>query len=68
MHNLAEKVDKCLLNLFVHNWDHKNCLLYGVVGCLLFRGYLSIEVNGKTVGPFEIICYIVGCLLLRGVR
>ena len=24
------------------------CLLYGVAGCSLFRGCLSIEVNGKT--------------------
>ena len=26
----------------------KNCSLYGVAGCPLFRGYLSIEVNGRT--------------------
>ena len=63
--NLAEKVDECLLNrgrlvLFAYNWDHKNCPLYGVAGCPLFRGCLSIEVNGGTVRTFRIVCYIVG--------
>ena len=53
--NLAEKVDECQLYwgrkvLFAYNWDHENCLLYGVAGCPLFRGCLSIEVNGRTVG------------------
>ena len=37
--NLAKKVDECLLNrgqvLFAYNLDHKNCLLYRVVGCPL---------------------------------
>ena len=28
--------------------------------CLLFRGCLSIEVNGSTVGAFRIVRYIVG--------
>ena len=41
--NLADKVNKCLLNvnyvLFVYNWEHQKCLLYGVAGCLLFRGF-----------------------------
>ena len=32
----------------------------GVAGCPLFRGYLSIEVNGRTVGTFRIVRYIVG--------
>ena len=64
--NLAEKVDECPLNqgrlvLLAYNWDHENCLLYGVAGCLLFRGCLGIEVNGRTVGTFRIIVrYIVG--------
>ena len=34
--------------------------VYGVAGCPLFRGCLSIEVNGKTVGTFGIVRYIVG--------
>ena len=38
-----------------------------LVGCLLFRGCLSNEVNGRTVGTFRIVCYI-RCSLLRGVR
>ena len=33
--NLAEKADECPLNHV--NQDRKNCLLYGVAGCLLFR-------------------------------
>ena len=68
--NLAEKVDKCPLNwglqvLFSYNWDCENCPLYRVAGCPLFRGCLSVEVNGRTVGTFSIYH---GCLLLRGVR
>ena len=63
--NLAEKVDECPLNwgcrvLLAYNWDRKNCPLYGVVGCLLFRGYLSIEVNGRAIGTFRYVRYIVG--------
>ena len=63
--NLAEKVDECPLNrgrrvLLVYNLDRKNCPLYGVAGCPLFRGCLSIEVNGRTVGTFRIVCYIMG--------
>ena len=40
-------------------------LLYGVVGCPLFRGCLSIEVNGRTLATFRIVCYITveGCPL-----
>ena len=65
MDNLAEKVDECPLNrgrkvLFAYNRDRKNCLLYGVAGCLLFRGCLSVEVNGRTVWTFGIVHYIVG--------
>ena len=63
--NLAEKIDMCSLNrgrwvLFAYNWDHKNCPLYGVAGFPLFRGCLSTEVNGRTVGSFRIVHYIVG--------
>ena len=36
------------------------CPLYGVTGCPLFRGCLSIEVNGRAVGTFRIVCYIMG--------
>ena len=65
MDNLAKKVDDCLRNrdrkvLFAYNWDRESCPLYGVVGCPLFRGCLSIEVNGTTVGTFGIVRYIVG--------
>ena len=63
--NLTEKVIKFLLNrgrwvLFAYNWDRKKCPLYRVAGCPLFRGCLSIEVNGRTVGTFRIVHYIMG--------
>ena len=51
MDNLAEKVGE---------WEREKCPLYKVVGCLLFRGCLSIEVNGTTVGAFGIVRYIMG--------
>ena len=65
MNNLAKKVDECLLNrgrrvyIACCNWDRENCPLYGVAGCPLFRGCLSIEVNGRTVGTFRImgVCF-----------
>ena len=62
--NLAEKVEECPLNwgcwvLLAYNWDHENCPLCGVAGCPLFRGCLSIEVNGMAVGTFRIAHYIV---------
>ena len=38
----------------------RKCPLYGVARCPLFRGYLSIEVNGMTAGTFRIVRYIVG--------
>ena len=38
----------------------RNCLLYEVAGCPLFRGCLSIKVNGRTVRNFRIVHYIVG--------
>ena len=38
----------------------RKCPLYGVAGCPLFRGCLSIEVNGRAVGTFRIVRYIVG--------
>ena len=47
-------------SLLAYNWDSENCPLYGVPGCLLFRGCLSIEVNGKAVGTFIFVRYIVG--------
>ena len=58
MDNLAEMVNECPLNrgrrvLFAYNWDHENCLLYGVVGCPLFRCCLSIEANRRTVRNFQ---------------
>ena len=33
---------------------HENCQLYGVAGCPLFRGYLSIAVNGRQSGLSEL--------------
>ena len=70
--DLAEKVDEYPLSqghsvLFAYNWDLEKCTLYGVVGCPLFRGCLSIEGNGRTIGTFRIVLYC-GCPLLRGVR
>jgi len=47
--------------LFVFNWECENCPLYRVVGCPLFRGCLSIEVNVGTVGTFGIVRYISAC-------
>ena len=38
----------------------KLSVIYGVAGCPLFRGCLSIEVNGRAVGTFRIVRYIVG--------
>ena len=59
MDNLAEKIDECPLNrgryvLFVYNWEPERCPLYGVAGCPLFRGCLSIEVCGEIIGTFRI--------------
>ena len=48
------------LSIVAYNWDCENCPLYGVAGCPLFGGCLSIEVNGRTVGTFRIVRYIVG--------
>ena len=71
--NLAEEVNECPLNwgcqvLFAYNWDRKNCPLYRVAGCLLFRGCLSVEVNGRTVGLSELsviswVSAVEGCPL-----
>ena len=47
----------------MYNWDCKTVsyiMDQVVAGCLLFRGCLSIEVNGRTVGTFRIVCYIAG--------
>ena len=57
--------------IHAYNSDHENCPLYEVAGCPLFRGCLSIEVHGRTVGTFRIVCYtwvsaFQGCSL-RGV-
>ena len=46
--------------MLAYNWDRENCPLYGVAGCPLFRGYLSIEINGRAIGTFRIVRYIVG--------
>ena len=46
--------------LLEYNWDHEYCPLNRVVGCPLFRGCLSIEVNGRAVGTSRIVRYIVG--------
>ena len=59
MENPAEKIDECPLTGVVE-WDRENCPLYRVAGCPLFRGCLSIEVNGKTVGTFRIVRYTMG--------
>ena len=42
------------------NWDIENCSLYGVAESPLFRGCLSTEVSGMTVGTFRSVRYIVG--------
>ena len=76
MDNFAEKVDECPLNqgcevLFTYNWDREGCPVCRVAGCPLFRGCLSIEVNGMTVRTFGNVRYIKGvegCPLLRGVH
>ena len=69
--NLAKKVDECPLNrghqvLFAYNWDCVNCPLYRVAGCPLFRGCLSIEVNGRTVGTFRIVHYVSWVSAIQG--
>ena len=48
------------LSIAAYNWDRENCPLYGVAGCPLFRGCLSIEVNGRAIRTFRIVLYIVG--------
>ena len=40
--------------------------IHRVAGCPLFRGCLSIEVNGRTVGTFRIVRYIMGVCSDRG--
>ena len=54
--NPVEKIDECPLTGVVEYC----CPLYGVAGCPLFRGCLSIEVNGRAVGTFRIVRYVVG--------
>ena len=69
--NLAEKVDDCPVSRVVEYClraiDREKCplTLYRVAESPLFRGCLSIEVNGKIVGTFRMSR---GCPLLRGVR
>ena len=38
----------------MYSWDHENCPLYGVVGCLGVA-----KVNGRTVGIFRIVLSVV---------
>ena len=66
--NLAEKVDECPLNRGRLHTIGTTKLLHRVAMCPLFRGCLSTEVNGRTVGTFEIVRYIMGVhALLRSV-
>ena len=48
--------------LFTIKQDQGKCLLYGVTGCLLLRGFESIEVYGDTIQIFRIVTviYIAG--------
>ena len=41
----------------MYHWDRENCPLYRVARCPLFRGCLSIEVNGRAVGTFRTVRY-----------
>ena len=59
--NLAEKFEIGVVEYCLQ--DCKNCPLYGVAGCPLFRAWLSTEVNGKDKQDFRIVCYI-----MRGVH
>ena len=54
--------------LLAYNWHRKNCPLDGVARCLVFRGCLSIKVNGMTVGTFQNCPLYHGCPVFRGVR
>ena len=41
--------------------DQNKCLLYGIAGCLLLRGFEhGIEVYGNTIRIFRIVRYIAG--------
>ena len=70
--NLAEKVKECAKSGSLSiDWDQESCPLYRVPGCLLFRGCLSIEVNGRQSGLSELsilswVSAIEGCPLNRG--
>ena len=59
MDNLVEKVDECSLN-----WGVKYCLrTIGTTKAIQYttlQGCLSIEVNGRTVGTFRNLQYIIG--------
>ena len=76
MENRAEKANECLLNwgrrvLFVYNRDSKNCPLYRVAKCPLFKDCLIMEVNGRRVGTFRELSVMLwvsaveGCPLSR---
>ena len=41
-------------------WDQNKCLLYGIVGCPLLRGFEYIEVYGNTIQTFRIVRDIAG--------
>ena len=60
MSNLAEKVEWPLVRgcyvLFVYKWECKKCLLYGVAGYVLIRGF---KVYRET---FRIARYIISCV------
>ena len=45
------------LSILAYNWDCKSCPLYRVA-CRVSG--VSIEVNGRTVGTFRIVHYIMG--------
>ena len=50
------------LSIVLYNWERENCPLHEVARCPLFRGCLSIEVNGRIVGTFRIVHYTVDVL------
>ena len=51
--------------LFAYNQVRESWPLCGVAGCPLFRGCLSIEVNGKTVSELSVISWVS---TIEGVR
>ena len=68
--NLAEEIDKCPLNrgcyvLFVYNWEHKRCPLYGVAGCLL-SGVSNALKSMEKRSDFQNCLLYRRCPLMRG--